>query len=126
MEKTKLTIDEALAEGYTMFGYEGKETQNLIPIEKVCSDDFEYAETHGYKIVVADTDEHTAKLDADDLLGFLADRYRDYEENPDDTDDMEDYLKEEKQLIDDFVEKINIVYAKKNWFYLTEMELIKS
>ena len=121
-----MTIAEALSEGYTRCGHEGREYQTLMKIEVLTEDDWEYAEGRGDRIMVADNEMHTAKLDADFLMDYLNDQYHETEENPDDTEDMVAYLKEAKPMIDEFVEKINAIYAKKEWYFLTDIEIIKS
>lgn len=120
----KLTIKQALEQGYTHCGYEDLTEQTLMPISQMDDDNFDFAQG---KILVADTKKHCAKIDSDDLISFLNDHFYETDENPFENDDeISDYLKEEKAMIEEFTSKINAIYAKKYWYYLCHnIELVK-
>ena len=119
----KLTAKQALEKGYTHCGYEDLTEQTLMPISQMDDDNFDFAQG---RIMVADNEKHFAKIDADDLISFLNDNFYENDENPFSDDEMYDYLKEEKTMIEEFASKINEIYKKKSWQFLCHsIQLVK-
>ena len=119
----KLTVKQALENGYTHCGYEDLTEQTLIPISQIDDDNFDFAQG---RIMVADTEKHTAKIKAGDLISFLTDYFYEVDENPFSDDEMEDYLKEERAMIEEFANRINEIYNKKTWSFLCHsIQLVK-
>jgi hypothetical protein len=119
----KLTVKEALEKGYTHCGYEDLTEQMLMPISQIDDDNFDFAQG---RIMVADKELHSVTIDADDIVSLLSDHFYNVDENPHTDDDIEDYLKEEKELLSEFATKINEIYKKKTWQYLSHsIQLVK-
>lgn len=116
-----ITVKEALEQGYTQCGYDGTDFQHLKQISELESDDFE--ENYRGKLVVAGTDSNSVSIDKTEILDFLTDRY--YDESPDDdTHDIQVCFEEQSEKIEQFVSDMNEIYSKKEWFYLTEIQLL--
>ncbi len=114
----KITIKEALEQGYTQCGYKGVDYQNLMDIATLINEDFHKT------ILVAKPEAHSVSISSCEIIEYLCDRYS--EESPDDDNfDIELCLKEKKELIEKFVSDMNEVYSKKQWWYLSNtIELI--
>lgn len=120
-ENKKLTINEALEQGYSLCGWSEKEWQSLINIEDLSEDDFEYGSG---VMVVASKQENVFTIDSETLNEIVADYiYDNYtQECADDTDEIYDLVKEI-----DFTEIVNTINEKisiKKWWTLTNIELI--
>lgn len=119
----KLTPKQALEKGYTHCGYENLTEQVLMPISQISDDNFDFAQG---RIMVADKELHSVTVDANDIVSLLSDHFYNVDENPHTDDDIEEYLREEKELIEEFASKINEVYKKKTWQYLCHsIQLVK-
>ena len=111
----KITVKEALKQGYTLCGYEDLEMQGLKNIDNLDEEDFE---PHGY-LCVANKESNSASISAAEVIEWLTDRYYDTEGNPDDdTHDIELCFKEKTDIIEEFVSKMNEVFQKKKWWFL--------
>jgi hypothetical protein len=112
----KITVKEALKQGYTLCGYEDLEMQGLKNIDNLEEEDFE--PHHGY-LCVANKQSNSASISSEEVIEWLTDRYYDTEGNPDDdTHDMELCFKEKTEIIEEFVSKMNEVYSQKKWWFL--------
>lgn len=110
----KLTVSQALEQGYTQCGYDNTDFQHLMQIKDLCADDFERSNNI---ILVADTKENYVAIDKQDIMDLLLDRYAD--ESPDDDNyDINSCFEEQSEKIEAFVYAMNEVYAKKPWYYL--------
>lgn len=119
---TKLTISEALAEGYTLCGYSGRDYQSLMNVADMTKADFEQSEG---KIVLAEKEPMHHKIGPDALIEFAVEDYFNNDEfSIDDTNDMEDLMKKNKSMFDEFAEKLNVIYREKDFYRITDIELI--
>lgn len=117
----KLTVKEALEQGYDKCGYDGTDFQHLMTISELNQEDFE--NNYRGKIVIASNEPNYVTIDKSEIMDFLTDRY--FDESPD--DDLADItacFDEETEKIERFVNEINDIFRKKEWFYLTSIELI--
>jgi hypothetical protein len=109
----QMTKSEALAAGYTLCGYRDMEDQILMQITDIDADNFEMG-----TILIADPEKHSAKVSADYLIDHCVDLYFEFDENPDETEDMIDMLKAEKAMFEEFAGKINKIYEARGFYYL--------
>ena len=127
MKTTKLTVEEAINQGYTHCGWSGIDWQYLNLIEDMnCKEDFESLYPSSGKLVLAEKKPQSFIFDAENLRELVAEnigeQYR--EECADDTDEIEDLVKEI-----DFSEMVNTINEKisvKKWWMLTDIELVHS
>jgi hypothetical protein len=118
-KRMKLTIKEALEQGYTKCGYDSTEWQSLMEIEEMNPVDFEQQ-----KIVLADKQSNYSSVDQDDVRGSLADiiSYRRSDETNDDTSNVYDTI-----MSLDFtstVTQINEALKAHPYWFMTKIELI--
>jgi hypothetical protein len=125
MKTTKLTVEEAIKQGYTHCGWSGKDWQSLNLIEDMKNEeDFKSLYPSSGKLVLAEKKPQSFLFDAENLRELVAenigDQYR--QECADDTDEIEDLIKEI-----DFTEIVNTINEKisvKKWWMLTDIELV--
>lgn len=117
-----MTVKEALEKGYTHYGYKGREYQSLSRIEDMTQEDWEGQEIIG-SIILADPEPYYHTMDVGTLMSFLKDNYHDNEEIMDDTNDMDDAIDKDQPLFEELVAKINEVYKKRDYFWMTDIEL---
>jgi len=118
-----ITVKEALEQGYELCGYENLENQSLMSISDLSEEDFE--PYHNGKLCVAHKQPNSTTISSEEVIEWLVDRYFDTEGNPDDdSHDMELCFKEQKEVIKEFVSKMNDIYSKKQWFFLADLQLI--
>jgi hypothetical protein len=112
----KITVKEALEQGYERCGYDLLENQNLIQLDQLEAEDFESYKGH---LVLAKKEANSASIDTTEVIEWLVERYFDTDGNPDDDGhDMELCFKEKTGIIEDFVLKMNEVYKEKLWWFL--------
>lgn len=120
---SQMTVKEALEKGYVYYGYKGREYQHLSRIDQMTPEDWEGQEIIG-TIILADIEPRYHTIDAESLMDFVADDYHDNEEIMDDTQDMDIIIKNEKKLFEEITAKINEVLQKKDYYLMTDIELI--
>jgi len=116
----KLTIKEALEQGYIKCGYDEREWQSLMDIEDLSPDDF----NNDKKIILADKESQSTLVDSEYLKDLLADNISSMHQDEigDDTDSVYDSIKaiefESTAVI------INNTLSVHRYWNLTEIELI--
>lgn len=117
----KLTVKEALEQGYEKCGYDGRDFQRLMQISELSPEDFE--SNYGGKLVLSSNEPNYVTIDKSEIMDFLIDRY--FDESPD--DDLADItacFDEQTEKIERFVSEMNDIFRQKEWFYLTTIELV--
>lgn len=121
MLNLKLTVKEAIEQGYTLCGYDDKDYQSLRSIDSLTDEDFDAG-----KIMVAEKEPMNIEVDADSISDYLADWVTSiYGENSgDDSQDLYDEIRELN--FDAITAEINSKIANHPLFHLEEIELVKS
>lgn len=94
-EQPKLTVKEALEQGYTKCGYELAEWQTLLEVSDFANP-AEFEEHWNKKMVLFSKNEYHPSIDADTIKELLAEHIaiNHADETGDDTDNVEDSIKE--------------------------------
>lgn len=115
----RLTIKEALEQGYTHFGYKGLEYQTINELSDITDEDIERG-------VCLFSKEYTTPTCEEDIQTFVADHIQDNwsAETQDDTNDVYQAI----MAIDlsDIAKRINNVLQDKKYYTLTDIELVLS
>lgn len=116
----KLTVKEAIDQGYIYFGQDKGEFQHLHRIENISDADFEFG-----PIMLAEKDSYyTPSISSEEIAETLADIVYSQcgDETGDDTDEVYDIVK----ALDftDAAERINNALVKKKYYKLTNIQLI--
>jgi len=120
MENKKLSIKQALEQGYEFCGWANETYQRLKKIEDL--DDSDFLPVDNDYLVLAEKEPFYAAVDAEGLIEYCHDQYHD-QTNDDDYDDSDDSIKE---LILDFKElatKVNEKLKSKPHWRLTKIQL---
>lgn len=121
----KITVKEALEQGYIRCGYDNTDFQHLMDISGLQPQDFE--STYNGSLVVADNSPVTYSIDVSDIVDMITDKISEQEDINDENDMMIDYLDEYKDLEKDLapiVEKINAFIGQHKIYFLTDIKLI--
>jgi len=122
---SKLTIKEAIKEGYTLCGEDGREWQSLTRIEDLTDDEIVETNSKGKKLVLADKEPRVHVVSAKDLRDqAIDDYYNDEDFSQDDSMDIEHLFQKELPLFEEYAAKLNAIYAKKEVWILTKIELV--
>ncbi|WGQ15545.1 hypothetical protein [Sphingobacterium faecium] len=113
----KLTIQQALEQGYLFFGYKGLEYQTLNDLSDITQEDVDRG-------VCLFSKEYTSPSCEENIKEFIADHIQDQwsAETNDDTSDVYDAI----MSIDlsDIASRVNKVLEDKKYYTLTDIELI--
>lgn len=113
----KLTIPQALEQGYLFFGYKGIEYQTLNDLSDITQEDIDRG-------VCLFSKEYTSPSCEENIKEFIADHIQDQwsAETNDDTSDVYDAI----MSIDlsDIASRVNKVLEDKKYYTLTDIELI--
>lgn len=122
----KLTIKQAIAEGYTLCGVDGPEYQSLTRIEDLTSDEILFDYTgKGRRLLLANKEPRIHTTSAKDLMDqAIDDYYNDEDFSQDDTGEIDRAIRKEKELFEEFATKLNAIYATKGIYMLTKIELV--
>jgi len=118
----KLTVKEALEQGYTKVGTKTNDWQSLVDLEDI--KDFDSRETTFY---LADKKSNSPSTSVEDIKELLVEHIsvNHSDETGDDTDDVYDLLNAiELSEFEPLVEKINKVLEAKTYHWLTDIQLI--
>jgi hypothetical protein len=117
----KLTIAQALEQGYTKVGTDASGWQHLHDIEDLSSVDFE-SKT---KYFLADKEAQYHLRETKDLAEMIADRISDDYADETGCDDVNDILEQIKALdFSSINQKINYVMTQHPYWHLTKIELV--
>lgn len=119
----KLTVSEAIAQGYKSCGYPDGEFQYLKKLDKLTEQDFN-DEDKGPLVLAEKEPYHTPSIKPEDIADMLADHMdsNNGDNTGDDTSDVYDIIKEL-----DFTataEMINKALEKKKYYKFTDIEVI--
>lgn len=118
----KLTIKEALEQGYTKVGVETSGWQHLYEISDLTDVDFE----DGQKYFLADKEAKYHLRNSKDLAEMIADRISDDYAEETGCDDVNDILEAIKSIdFSSVCQKINYIMSDYPYWYLTKIELVK-
>lgn len=113
----KITVKQALEQGYVHFGYKGLEYQTLNELSDITDEDIETG-------VCLFSKEYTTPSCEDNIKEIIADHVQDqwYSETNDDTSDVYDAI----MAVDlsDISDRINKVLEDKRYYTLTDIELV--
>lgn len=124
-EQKKMTVSQALAEGYTHWGYDNGEFQHLSLLEDITDDDFKAGpafERCGY-IVLAQKEPYHLSITGKGICDIITDDICSQDNYKDDSGTIEDALHEMPEW-NAFAEKINAVLKQHPYWYLTEIQLV--
>lgn len=118
--KTSLTVQQALAEGFTKWGYANREWQHANDITDINSADFD---THE-KILLFSKESKTPSIEGDYIRDMIADSLNDdwSSETNDDTNEVMHTIT--AMNFDDVADRINEKLSKHVCYTLTDIELI--
>ncbi len=119
MEKT---IKEALVEGYKYCGYRDKDEQALKSIDKLNDNDFCDADGKSGPLVVCQLKPYHFSISEESLRVIVMDHICAQDEVADEDCELADLAAEAdfKPLVD----QLNLLMSKKNFYDLTEIELV--
>lgn len=117
MEKDRMTVQEALSNGYTHYTYENGET--AFPLSHIKQ--YELLENN---IFLMGKEASTYKVSGKEIKEYMADIYYNSEEHCDDTNDMDDHLNESIAIFDEFAAKVNEIFAKKVFYLPTDIQVV--
>lgn len=120
MEKNKITVAEAIEQGYVYFATDKGEFQHLNSIEGITDADFEY----GPQLVADKEPYHVPCISPEEIAETLADivSQQNADETGDDTDDVYDIVKALDYSA--MAATINEAIKHKKYYKLTNIELI--
>jgi hypothetical protein len=113
-----LTLQQAISEGYTHFGYTGRDYQSVNPLEDITEDDFK-----DDNIVLFEKKPFYLGIDADNLRDIVTDTVIDNGEIADDTDEPYDLLRDGVNW-EKFAEEINDAMRHRPYWRLTKIKLV--
>lgn len=115
----KLTVKQAIEEGYSHWGYKDREYQYAQNLEDIVDDDFNTDET----LVLFEKEPFYRSISASEIQDLIFDYMYDNDETSDDTDFMDDRFSESdfKPLSD----LINKKLSDYPYYFLTDIELTK-
>lgn len=117
----KLTIKEALEQGYTKVGTDASGWQHLYDISDLSEVDFE----DGAKYFLADKETQYHMRNSKDLAEMIADRISDDYADETGCDDVNGILEQIKSIdFSSVCQKINHVMSEYPYWHLTKIELI--
>jgi V8-like Glu-specific endopeptidase len=118
----QLTVKEALEQGYTKFGFDGREWQSALDLQTdIDADTFS---GQSGKPLLFHKEEYHPGIDAESIKDLLADHIacNHYDETGDDTDNVEDAVRELD--FESVAEMINEKLLSTTYYKLTDIELI--
>lgn len=125
VEQSKLTIKQALAEGYTLCGEDGLEWQSLMHIEELTDDEIVETNSRGKRLVLASKEPKVHMTSPKNLMDQAIDDYYNNDDfSNDDTGEIDHAIRANQELFEEFATKLNEIYATKKVWLLTKIELI--
>lgn len=116
----ELTVSQAIAQGYTLYGYADRDYQSLYNLADIQPQDFEYAPQ---SLVLAGSEPQYMSIDGESIWDFVQDSVLANSEICDDTDDIAALLKSEIDW-EEIAQKINTALQKKPYYFLTQIKLV--
>jgi len=121
----KLTIKEAIKEGYTLCGQDGEVWQTVIRIEDLTDNEIIRINSRGKKLVLADKTPRIHTISAKDLREYVIDDYYNNDNfSQDDSMEIEHLFQKELPIFEEFAIKLNAIFAKREVWTLTKIELV--
>lgn len=125
MNANKLTIKQALDSGYTLYGVDGLEFQNLHALNGLTDEEILDGQEDNEFYVLAEKQPEYFTITAKDLMDYAIDNYYDSEvAGMDDTTIIKDLIIKESEMFEQLVIKLNEIYKSRSTWRLTDIQLI--
>lgn len=116
-KRLKITVKEAVEQGYNLFGYKDREFQQLQTLEDIIQEDFDTGEV----LVLAEKNPRYRSISAAEIQELVFDYMYDIDEMADDTDFMHhNFTTTDFKPLSDL---INERFSKITYYFLTDIEI---